>query len=129
MYIYRYRYVLAVDAGHTFVVTQLLEIYCEQTMVLQPVIATLPEPDRTKQYASCKAFVDFHSEDKKLDSDGTYQRRRGVLRRTNPVTGASINYNDPHTGDSKINQKIGYAKYKYYEHTKMLMNYRINLNT
>ena len=40
---------------------------------------------------------------------------------------ASNNYNDPHTGDSKINQKIGYAKCKFYEHAKMLMNYCINL--
>ena len=43
--------------------------------------------------------------------------------------GASIYYNDPHTGDSEINQRIGSAECKYYEHAKKLMNYRINLNT
>ena len=43
--------------------------------------------------------------------------------------GASIYYNDPHTGDSEINQRIGSAECKYYEHAKKLLNYRINLNT
>lgn len=61
-------------------------------MVLQPVIATLPEPNRTKQYASCEAFIDFHSDNKKFDSEGSYQKRRGILRRKHKVTGAIIKY-------------------------------------
>ena len=43
--------------------------------------------------------------------------------------GASIFYKDPLTGDNEVNQRIGSAECKFYQHTKKFLIYRINLNT